>query len=166
MTDSTLRSELDAIFAPSDRPEPDAPPLGLGMEDSDDAFVQAFYVYRDEVLAPAFTEVGEYLKSRGFDYRIDASGPDLRAAGQPETPQFTLRLLIGDGSRHTQPYEFPHFKVLCDPAARSLIFHQSTIWTGHGGVSGTLGRFRLEDATAQTVRDKLVEFVRELYAKS
>ncbi|MEO8858890.1 MAG: hypothetical protein ABI343_18050 [Burkholderiaceae bacterium] len=167
MNESKLKSDLDAIFAPSDLPEDqDTPPLALGVEDSEEAFLQAFYVVQDEVLLPAFSEVGEYVKQRGFAYRIDTHVQGSNPDGQPEVPQVTLRLLIGDGSRHTQDYEFPHFKVLCDPAGRKLIFHQSTIWTGHGGTSGTLGQFRLEDATAQMVRDKLVEFVRELYIKS
>ena len=42
--------------------------------------------------------------------------------------------------------------------------HQSTIYPGHGGTSATVGQARLENVSIASLQEKLVEFVRGLFA--
>jgi hypothetical protein len=163
--DKKLSGELDAIFTSGNAIAPEFRDSMLEIEDNEDAFVQAFYVQQAAVFLPAFAEIGEYVRRQQCDYRIDSQEDGAAPDGRRANAQVSLRFLIGATASHTQEYEYPHFKIMCDPAARKVIFHQSTIYPGHSGSSGTVGQARLEDVSSAMLQEKLVEFVRAVFAK-
>ncbi len=164
--DKKLSGELDAIFSAGSAGAPAFRDSMMEIEDNEDAFLQAFQVRQEAVFLPAFVEIGEYVRRKQCDYRIDFQEEAGSTEGRSGSAQVSLRFLIGATASHTQEYEYPHFKIMCDPAARKVIFHQSTIYPGHSGSSGTVGQARLEDVGSAMLQEKLVEFVRAVFAKN
>jgi hypothetical protein len=131
-------------------------------------FLTSFLEVREAVIIPAFTEFAEAVSARGWEAIVTttddkADKRDARGATVSAGTQAGAGIEFRQSNRETAYREqYPRFQLRCNKAARSVIFHSSTIGPGHGGSSTSAGEAKLGELTPEYLHDKLVKYFAEL----
>ena len=158
-----LKAELDAIFKTHGETKKKIEVERSEREQREEAFVQSFYALEESTIRPAFEVIGEYVKGRGYEYRIDGKKEGTDRDGRYEAPRLSIRFLLADRPGHHQEHDYPHFSVICEKSGDKVRFHESTMSPGRGGRSGGVGETGLNEVTAQLLHEKLLNLLREVF---
>lgn len=158
----SIKAKFDDVFAERDARTKAAEAANAAREDARQRAYQDFIQIRNNVIQPAFFEIGEYLKGKGYSSHI--STEDATSASDGKLPSITLHFYTGP--RPQDIMKWPHFKVTGYPASNEISFYQSTFQgTGRGGTAGSIGgKFPLTKITEDFVSQQFVTVLKTLLA--
>ncbi len=129
--------------APTHAPEPPS---------SGDLFLRDFRAKAERVVVPAMTEIGRLIERHGRFFSIERIAERTTCHGVlvPTSVQMNvfrrhLTVNFKNGA--------PHFNVVCDRAARRVLFQRTTLISGTGPED--VGSSTLEALTRDLVQDKI-----------
>jgi hypothetical protein len=102
-----LKTELDAIFAAHNEKQIQADKSE--RERKEDAFEQSFYAHQESTIRPTFEAIGEYVTTKGYEYRIDTRPESTDREGRYGAPRVSLRFLLASRPGHHQDHDYPGF---------------------------------------------------------
>ena len=156
-----LKAELDAIFSSHERA---TALIARQVEDKDQRerqFIARFEALRESLIKPVFQEVGELVKARGYDYRIESWDERRDESGRPEGPQVEICFLTERDAASKGPH--PRFTIIAEKYASRLRFKESTVTPGRTGRSGEAGETTLDALTRDLLEERLVALLREVF---
>jgi hypothetical protein len=158
-----LKAELDAIFSSHERA---TALIARQVEDKDQRerqFIARFEALRESLIKPVFQEVGELVKARGYDYRIESWDERRDESGRPEGPQVEIGFLTEPEGYAASKGPYPRFTIIAEKYASRVRFKESTVTPGRTGRSGEAGECTLEALTRDLLEERLVALLREVY---
>lgn len=158
-----LKIQLDAIFNAYNEEKKHLQLLKSERERKEEAFLQAFYALQESTIRPTFEYIGEYIKTQGYEYRIDVRQESTGRDGQYNSPEISLRLLVDSSTGHHLSHEYPYFSVICEKRSQTVRFHESTMSPNRGGRAGGAGEAKLDEVTPELLQQKILNILRELF---
>lgn len=158
-----LKSQLDAIFDTHNESKQKAQKQKSEREAREEDFVQSFYSSQATIIRPTYDRIGEYIRGRGYEYRIEENKESEFHDGRYQPPSIVIKLLTAEQSSRYSTNDYPHFSVICEKSQAKVRFHQSTMSPGRGGMSGGVGESGLSELTAELIEAKIVELLRQVF---
>jgi hypothetical protein len=162
----TLRSELDSILASYNRRKQEILSAELEQAAKDRAVLRAFGDLLASTIRPTAHAVGEYLKSRGMDYRVE-----MIRLGLPHVPTHDVgigillelgeaRFEFGEAGELLHSSEYPGLSIVLSPR-QQLVYFRGAI-PGRDGASFSAGTVSLAAVTSELIETKMVGLLREI----
>ena len=154
-----IKSKLDTAFAKLEEAQRDAAEEKAVAETKAEAFRKRFLDVRESMIRPAMEEIGQYIRSKGYDFDITASDGDKNGAAS-----IKLTIIEGPRSGFYRPGAnptLPGLSVHCLSEKQVVGFHENTIGNYGGHASGA-GEFTLEQLTKDLVQDKVANVLAEM----
>lgn len=159
-----LKTALDEIFVAHDEKKRQLAKKKSERELIEQAFVDEFYKCRDSIIRPTFEAIGEYVKTKGYNYRIDTVEEQRDRDGRYQSPSISIIFLLGGGDTYSRINEYPHLTVNCSKSSSTLTFFESTMSPGRGGHSGSAGETTPNKITAELINAKVVAILKQVFA--
>jgi hypothetical protein len=135
-----IQASLDAVFEKHEASKRIAALAKQTGETKESEFLRAFLEARETIVRPAMQAIGEYVKSKGYDFSISTreEGYERAEPGRRYIPaSIALQLYLGGTPRGAQ--EAPGLTVICEKSNQRVWFHENTIGGSRGGHSGSAG---------------------------
>lgn len=158
----STKSNLDALFDEKRKRQDAVAEANKAEQQTRDYFLEQFLVKVEEVVRPTMTELGEYLKTKGWEYQIvtQKEGTSMDR-GQPRLLDESISLrMFPDGQVRHPAHENPALTVIADKVKKEVRFHECTMSPGAGGHAGSAGSCPLEGLTKQLLDDKITKVIR------
>lgn len=152
-----VQRELDAVIAKLEAAKQAAARERETREQGEQAKLRNFLEICENIIRPAMTEFGEYIKRRGLYYQI-FSEEDGYYEGKTQRPrEASITVNFAPDSQLQGPiYNYPHFKVGFDKALDRVWFYESTVMPNRDGHSGEAGEAALSHLTEEFIQEKLL----------
>ena len=156
------KQELDALFVKRDEGQRVAAQAADARRAKQQAFIDRFCKIRAEVVVPAMSEFGEYLKAQGLDF--DVRSEDAGPAGQRRgAVNASISIAFAPrGKLNTIQRDHAELTLRCEESREQVLMHVSAMWPGCGGSSGPGGDIPLESVTAKFVEETLTALVKQV----
>jgi hypothetical protein len=132
-------------------------------------FTAEFSNFSKMTAYPIFEQVGNHLRGRGHDFKIEAQDdephrnePYQQGGGHPA--RIELRI-YPKGKESAARDSLPAFRFICSKDERKVRIHVSTMMPGKGGHAGDQGKYSIEQLTPQTIQAELMKFFKEIFAE-
>jgi hypothetical protein len=145
-----IEQELDAIFAHHKARVEQARNEAAGKSAAEEDFTQAAAACLANVIAPALRQMAQALNERGVAARVLTDGSDARI----DIP-VSRHARLGHGLGG-----YPYLRARADRQSQRIHFEQNS--SGGRGGSG-VGDYNIAEVSAELVKAKVIELVRELY---
>ncbi|MGG7577360.1 hypothetical protein [Rhizobium sp. Nf11,1] len=112
----------------------------------------------DSIIQPVMNEIGEYIKSQGYDFRIDrkAERVENQRTGQTTPASVSLVIITKDEPRHSQ--KNPSFTIFAEVHSKKVRFLEST-----PSMSGPAGEYPLTALTREIVQAGIVKLLNRVF---
>lgn len=155
------RHALDAIFRRHEATKLSGEKTNSVQASKDEQFLARFRSVRASVLRPILQEIGELVKTRGYDYEIVEE--DERATGEKGTFASIAIHFITSRPAGKSKREYPSFRFTCLSSDERVHLFESTFAPGEHGHSVTVGEVPLEELTPEFVERQLVALARHVF---
>lgn len=112
----------------------------------------------DNIIEPVMNEIGEYIKSQGYDFRIDRKKEHLENARTGQTTPASVRLVIITKGESQYSDRNPAFSVIAETYSKKVRFHEST-----PNMSGPAGEYPLAALTREAVQGGIVKLMERVF---
>lgn len=156
MKDS-VKANLDALFQRKEQVETAAARQKSEQEERERAAVQQFASLAKTVIQPMMEQFAAYLREKGHETLIwtEDERRESTKYGDRTVTRSTVQINISNDlkppHRASGNENYPHFAVMLEKSKGGVIFHESTIFPGRGGTSGSCGEVKLSELTADVL---------------
>jgi hypothetical protein len=148
-----IKSKLDAVFAKHDASMRKA----AEAQHKESSFLRAFLDAREETIRPAMIEVGEYVRVKGYTFRISTEDDGFSKDGKNPIPA-SIKIEFPIGGLPTYDIPVPCFEVTCEKHAQRVLFHEGTT-TGQSSA----GDASLSELTGDMIQERILAVVAEVF---
>jgi|SRR5208283_4319738 len=135
--DDKLKAELSSLFD-KDHERASAVEKARSEKASKEAqLVAEFIRICTDIIEPAMREIGDFARTRGWDYRIVSKEERSEPNGRLDPAEIRIDF-FRSGEIPRPAHEQASFSVICDKQDGAAQFHESTMGPGHGGSRGTV----------------------------
>jgi hypothetical protein len=149
-----IKSKLDAVFAKHDESRRKA----AEAQHKESSFLRAFLDACEKTIRPAMVEVGEYLRGKGYTFRISTEEDGFSKDGKNRIPA-SIKIEFPIGGLSTYDIPLPSFEVICEKHTQRVLFHENTT----GGQSSSAGDTSLSELTGDMIQERVLAVVAEVF---
>lgn len=157
------KADLDAIFEAHCKSVQKTEAERTIREEREDEFLQSFYRLQESIVRPVFEEFGDYVKGKGYDFKILERKEGKDYQGRSEKARISLVFIVADRPGNYQIHDYPCFIVGCNKTDQKIEFLQSTLIPGRGGQSGGIGDANINDVNSELIQQKVVSFLKQIF---
>ncbi|MBN8914577.1 MAG: hypothetical protein J0I31_03145 [Rhizobiales bacterium] len=153
-----LKKKLEAEFERRNKQQETIRQRALEAKKEAEEFILKFMDLRDNVIAPAMREIGEFIKEKGFNYRIDVEDEKLPTAADQTHKYPSITFYYFKGDRMSAPKDTLHVSFSCVKSSNKVRIFQSNMTAG-GGVSGPKGDLSISKINADLVQNYIGDLI-------
>jgi len=125
------------------------------------AFLDAFASeIAEEIIVPELTQLGEHLKARGYAYEITQQ-PEYYQHRDRVKESVVFRVAVGT-SFGSETDDAPRLRYTCDVERRKVAVDYSTVTKKHGGSSGSIADYTVDEISRESVERDATTFLSKL----
>lgn len=160
-----LKSEIDTLFNGYEGRKAEQQKESQAQKQKEDRLLKEFYSIRERVIKPAMEEIGEILKARGQNYRIEENNESIDHEGKTKDAQIGIYFLLPKQEHIYDLHRYPSVSFIATRYKEKVWVRESTIGPTRGGHSGSAGEYPLEQITTELVQQKVMKVLKELFGK-
>lgn len=153
-----LKQKLEAEFARRNKEKERIAQNALIAKQEAEAFILKFMDLRDNLIAPAMREIGDFIKEKGFNYRIDVEDEKLQSVTNPTHTDPSITFYYFKGDRMESPNHTHHVSFTGVRFTKKVKIYQSNM-TKSGGSSGPKGDLHISKINSDLVQEYIGELI-------
>lgn len=157
MEDEVKRS-LDEIFAKHKEAKAVRAVAVEKVISAEEKFKADFETAVDETIVPVMKEIGEYLKTQGYDFRIEREHDRITDTRTGKKAPALVRLVMITSADQAYRDRNSSFAVFAETFSKKVRFHES-----YPTMSGPAGEATLDDLTKVTLQSKVLAVVAKAF---
>ena len=154
------RQALDAIFQRYESTKLSGQTTKGAQASKEEQFVEKFRTVRVSILRPILEEIGEFVRSRGYEYEI--AEEEGTVSGEGTFASIAIHFITSREAGRSKR-EYPSFRFTCLSSDGRVRLFESTLAPGERGHSITVGEVPLEELTPEFVERQLVALARHVF---
>lgn len=155
---------MDEILNRYDKKRTEAQELIEQKRTEDEMFFEDFKRVRQEIIRPVLESIGDQLRSRGHDYRIEEQEAATDTQGRPQSPLIGLNIYPSGVERSRyRPDCTPRIAFVGQVSKKNLYSHVNTIGPEGGGAAGARDSFSLMEINTDIVEKQVLKAVGDIF---
>lgn len=158
-----FESELDALLNADDEKKNKQAQAQIKAGDEESEFVEKFKEIASTIIKPTLDNIKSLLSQRGRESRIDEQEDSVTHDQKEQKTAVSIYFNVSQDKYVSRLYEYAHVTFYCDKRGKVVQVHESTMSPGRGGHSGSAGSFSIDEVTEDTVKQKVMKVLKEIY---
>lgn len=159
------KKQLNEILNQYDKKQADAQEVKVQQQTEEEMFLEEFKKLRKEVIRPVFESIGNELKGRGHDYKIDEQEITTDAQGRTLPPRINMKIYPSGVERSEYRSDTtPNISLVADLSKKNVYTHVSTIQPNRGGSAGARDFLAINEIDADTVEKHVLKAVTDIFS--
>ena len=156
--DDEVKRSLDDIFAKHKEAKAVRAVAAEKVISAEEKFKADFETAADEIIVTDMNEIGEYLKTQGYDFRIEREQDRVTDTRSGKSSPALVRLVMITSADQAYRDRNPTFAVIAENYSKKVRFHESL-----PSMSGPAGEATLDGLTKATLQSKILGVVAKAF---
>lgn len=169
-----LKTVLDSLLESYDENVKKEREKRKGSKSKHVDFIEEFYQAREEIIWPAMIEIGQLLKYKAHDSRVELVDDEFKSVGGTEANICMYIYPNGEGADTSRAKNYPYLSFTASWHEQVILIHSNTHIPRRSlstiaplrGSTGLRGSCNVKDITEEFVQDEIAKVMKEVFPRA
>lgn len=165
--DEKTKSAMEGIFDKYKKAQKQAKEKQAVVESKEKTFLDAFKNKITDTIRPCLEDFSVVLKEQGHECRVASidSSENINTAKKAKEPEIIMTVFPNgiDFGRGTDIPKIAFHAIIYE---QKVVAHISSTMPGRGGMSGSGGKFSIDEITTETIKQEVLTFLGKVFTNA